>query len=115
MSSSTRPVGSGGGSTGISYGDEGLPDSWMMDYEEVRGGEASFGDFYCILVITQGGSIISAEMAQNERTIHANFFNGNVHTNTYTTTLKTDPSCVTSSLSPLYLDFDDIFNDEDLD
>ena len=52
MSSSTRPVGSGGGSTGISYGDEGLPDSWMMDYEEVRGGEASFGDFYCILVIT---------------------------------------------------------------
>lgn len=110
MSSSTRPVGGGGGSTGISYGDEGLPDSWMMDYEEV-----SFGDFYCILVITQGGSIISAEMAQNERTIHANFFNGNVHTNTYTTTLKTDPSCVTSSLSPLYLDFDDIFNDEDLD
>ena len=56
MSSSTRPAG-GGGSTGISYGDEGLPDSWMMDYEEVRGGEASFGIVTVFLLLHRVGPL----------------------------------------------------------
>lgn len=56
MSSSTRPAG-GGGSTGISYGDEGLPDSWMMDYEEVRGGEASFGIATVFLLLHRVGPL----------------------------------------------------------
>jgi hypothetical protein len=54
----------------VSYGDETLPDSWVMDYEE-----------------SGGMSVLPSEVAQNERTVHGNFFD----------------------------DFDDLFNDEDLD
>ena len=56
-----------------------------------------------VLQGSHGGTAIAAEVAQNERTVHTKFFNG-----------KSGNIIICYHYDSI-IDFDDLFNDEDLD
>ena len=92
---------------------------WMEVDMEVRRGSERRGliSDTVHLIVTQGGTSITADLAQNDRAVHVDFFNGEwFDSDIYGCCLSVLSSCrKMTNFLPICTGFDDIFNDEKLD